>query len=366
MRHKSSITSLSWIPSEAVEGSMKVPFEAGMAHYDPPPPEQIESLKQLRDDDRFRFANVLEAWIETGAKGAITDYGYSGGGMMGSTTVKLGPLARTFEAIGLPTIQRKPQKGKGWVRFTQTTGGRTGVPAPRRVRRKPFIQWQAPLVWTTLTLTLHADGHTEGSLEGCSRFPRHWVYDSDGALSHKSGLADFKDWYRKSFGRHTPWGDQDSRALVTAVESALERRLSEQVMRGGEKPQVRKLKAGTALVEQGETGNDVFLLLDGVLRVEHDGERLAEYGPGALLGERAHLEDGRRTSTLVAVTACRVASVKADQLQRGELQELAKGRRREEHRGAGRGGKRGGGEENPRSVRSAGGAQRGNGGSARK
>ena len=43
-----------------------------------------------------------------------------------------------------------------------------------------------------------------------------------GRLSHKSGLADFKDWYRKSFGRHTPWGDTDSAALVTAVETALE------------------------------------------------------------------------------------------------------------------------------------------------
>jgi hypothetical protein len=332
MRHKSSITSLSWIPSEAVEGSMKIPFEAGMAHYDPPPPERIEALERLRDEDRFRFANVLEAWIEADAKNNIKDFGYSGAAMMGSTTVKLGPLARTFEAIGLPTIQQKPQRGKSWVRFTQTTGGRTGVPAPRRVRRKPFIQWQAPLVWTTLTLTIYADGRAEGQMDGCSRFPRHWVYDEQGVLSHKSGLADFKDWYRKSFGKHTPWGDQDSKALVTAVESALERRLSEQVMRGGQKPRIGKLKAGQTLVHQGERGDEVFLLLDGVLRVEHDGERLAEYGPGALLGERAHLEGGKRTSTLVAVTPARVAAVKADQLQRGELHELAKGHRREQGR----------------------------------
>jgi CRP-like cAMP-binding protein len=64
--------------------------------------------------------------------------------------------------------------------------------------------------------------------------------------------------------------------------------------------------------------------------VEHDGERLAEYGPGALLGERAHLEDGARTSTLEAVTACRVAVVEADQLERADLQELSEGHRRED------------------------------------
>ncbi len=36
MRHESSITSLSWIPSEAIEGSMRLAFDAGLAHYDAP------------------------------------------------------------------------------------------------------------------------------------------------------------------------------------------------------------------------------------------------------------------------------------------------------------------------------------------
>jgi len=329
MRHDSSITSLSWIPSEAVQGSQRVAFDAGLAHYDKPPPDQLEDVEALRLADRFRFANILSAWVDVDKSGRIKDCGYSGGGLMGATTVKLGPLVRTFEAVGLPDIQRAPVKRATSVRFVQTAGGRTGVPAPRRVRRRPFVQWQAPLVWTTLSLTIHSDGRTEGTIDGASRFPRHWVYDERGSLAQKSGLADFKDWYRKSFGRHTPWGDQDSRALVTAVESALERRLSEQVMRGGEKPKIRRVKAGKTLVEQGEAGSEVFLVLDGVLRVEHDGERLAEYGPGALLGERAHLDGGLRTSTLVAVTPCRVASVQADQLDRAALKELSKGHRRE-------------------------------------
>jgi hypothetical protein len=313
VRHQSSIMSVSWIPSEAIEGSQRLAFDAGMAHYDPPPPEAIEDLEALRAEDRFRFANVLKAWVETDGAGRISDFGIDGGGLMGSTTVKLGPVARTFEAIGLPDIVQKPV---------------TGVPAPRRVRRRPFVQWQAPLVWTTLSLTLHADGRVEGAMTGHSRFPRHWIYGDDGRLTHKSGLADFKDWYRKSFGRHTPWGDTDSKALVTAVETALERSLSAQIMQGGSKPAIRRVKAGTTLVRQGETGSEVFLLLDGVLRVEEDGRRLAEYGPGALLGERAHLEGGRRTSTLVAVTPCRVAAVEAAELDREALHELSKDHRR--------------------------------------
>ena len=92
-------------------------------------------------------------------------------------------------------------------------------------------------------------------------------------------MADFKEWYRHAFGKHTPWGDQDSKALVTAVETALERQLSLTIMRGGAKPEIRNLKKGKYLVEQGDAGSDLFLLLDGVLSVTIDGEAVAEVGP---------------------------------------------------------------------------------------
>jgi hypothetical protein len=334
MRYESCVTSLSWIPSEAVTGGTRMAFDAGFTHYDEPPPGELGDIDALRASDRFRFANVLRAWIEVDGSGRITGSGYSGAGLMGSTTVRLGALSHRFQPVQLPDLRRDPEHGEGWVRFSQTVGGRTGLPAPRRVRRRPFVQWQAPLVWTTLSLTLHADGTAESAMTGASPFPRHWVYDAEGALARKSGLTDFSDWYRKSFGRHSPWGDEDSAALVTAVETALERTLSAQLMHGAAKPKISRLAAGDVLVRQGEHGADIYLVLDGVIRVEHDGERLAEYGPGAMLGERAHLEGGARTSTLVAVTACRVAAVDAGQLDRSALEELSGGHRREKRRGA--------------------------------
>jgi CRP-like cAMP-binding protein len=112
------------------------------------------------------------------------------------------------------------------------------------------------------------------------------------------------------------------------VETALERELSGSLMGG--KPRLRKVKEGSALVEQGAEGDELFLLLDGVLRVEVDGERLAEIGPGALLGERAVLEGGRRTATLRAVTPCKVAVAAADSLGRDALHEVSRGHRRED------------------------------------
>jgi hypothetical protein len=305
-------------------------FDAGMTHYDQAPPDEIEDLEALRQDDRFRFANRLSASIQVNSKGEITGASYTGGGMIGSTRVKLGPVSHVFDAVALPDIKQKPVYGPGWVRFTQTAGGRTGMPAPRRVRRAPFVQWNGPLAWTTLSLTMYANGESQGALVGASRFPRHWVYDADNRLSAKSGLIDFTDWYRKAFGKQTPWGSQDSDAFVTTVETALERNLSHKLMAGAAKPKIKKVKAGTVLVAQGTPGSDVFLILDGVLRVEVDGVRIAEYGPGAMLGERAHLEGGSRTSTLVAVTDCRVASVPAASLDRSSLQELSSGHRRED------------------------------------
>jgi hypothetical protein len=330
MRYESSITSLSWIPSEAVIGTTRMAFDSGITHYDEPPPGELTDIAALQAADRFRFANVLRVWIEVGDDGQVLAAGYSGGGLMGSTLVKLGALRHRFQAVQLPDLQREPVHRPGSVTFSQTVGGRAGVPAPRRVSHKPFVQWQAPLVWSTLELTLHADGRAESAMTGASPFPRHWIYGADGQLTGKSGLTDYKDWFAKSFGKHTPWGDEDSPALVTAVETALERALSVQLMHGSAKPEIRHLQAGQTLVRQGDPGTDVFLVLDGVIRVDRDGEQLAEYGPGAIQGERAHLEGGRRTSTLVATTACRIASVPASQFDVAALADLASGHRRED------------------------------------
>jgi hypothetical protein len=338
MRYESTVTSLSWIPSEAVTGGTKAIFEGGFAHYDEPPPGELgapgspDSLPELQRGDRFRFANVLSAWIETDDRGAIVSAGYGGdsGGLMGSSSVKVGPARRTFRAVQLADLRRDPEHGDGFVRFTQTVGGRTGAPMPRRVAHPPFVQWQAPTVWSTLTLTLDASGRAEIGVPGASRFPRHWVYDASGRLARKSGLTDFSEWYRKSFGKHTPWGDEDSSALIVAVETALERDLSVRLMHGTVKPKITLYPAAATLVRQGTPGTDVFLVLDGVVRVERNGEPLAEYGPGAMLGERAHLESGTRTASLVAVTPCKVASVDAAALERSALAELSGQHRREE------------------------------------
>jgi len=330
MRIESSVTSISWIPSEAVEGLPKLPFTFGVAHYDDPPPDRVDQIETMHRADLFREANELKAWVEVeGDK--IVDYGHAGRGRIGLTRLKLGPKEIAVPAVAMPTLQNT-EVGDRWVRFTQTAGGRTGMPAPRGVRGKPYFQINSAIAWTTLALTIHADGASESELAGASTFPRHWIYDSDGALVQKSGVIDFDKWYREAHEQNTPWGSEDSPAVVTAVETALERDLSLEIMRSEDKRSADRFSPGDLIVEQGETGvssNIVYLVLDGVLEVVVDGEVVGELGPGAIVGERAQLENGARTASLRAKTAGKVIGVPGEELNREALEQIAAGRSRD-------------------------------------
>jgi len=328
-RFESSVTSISWIPSEAITGPSKIPFELGVTHYDETPPDHLENLEELRTSDRFREANELRAFVEVD-NGRIVGYGHLGQGHIGATTVRVGPAAVRFAAVQLPDLQPDPEVGDASVRFVQTVGGRMGLPTPRPVPHKPFVQLWPSIAWTTLALTINADGSSSHELVGASPFPRHWIYDRDGKLVEKTGVVDFAKWAHDAFGERTPWGAQDSPAIVTAVETELERSLHSGVMRGSAKPQIRSTKEGDTLVKQGETGTEVFLILDGMFVVEVDGNAIAEVGPGAIVGERASLLNGTRTATLWARTPGRVASVPADALDHDALASLGATRRREE------------------------------------
>jgi hypothetical protein len=330
MRYESSTTSVSWIPSEAIPGMMRLPFDLGPVHYDDPPGDILPDIPTLARSGAVRFINELRAWVEV-ENGLIVGHGHSGRGWIGKTKLGFGSRKILFSAIGMPDLRSEPEAGKLSVRFVQTSGGRVAMPLPRKLNRPPFVQVVPPLVWTTLELTINADGSSKPDVIGASPFPRHWIYDSTGRLAQKVAVTDFKSWSGDIFGERTPWGAEDSPAFVTEVETALERELSQTIMRGGAKPTIRRLKQGEALVEQGETGDELFLLLDGVLSVDVDGKALAEVGPGAILGERALLEGGKRTATLRALTPARVAVANADQISPDALAELATGHRREEN-----------------------------------
>ena len=329
MRFESTVTSISWIPSEAISGPMRLPMDMGVGHYDQPPPDVVTdaTLDELHRQDRFRFANRLAAWIEV-EDGEIIDAGYSGRALVGSTTAGIGLAKITFPGVGFPVLRDDPVIEGGTARFVQTAGGRTGAPLPRRIDRPPYVRVSGPPAWTTLALEISADGTATFEVTGASPFPRHWIYDEAGSLAAKSGTVDWATWTREHDEDRSPWNDVDREAMMSEVESEIERELSHSVMKA--KPDIRTFAKGQELTVQGETGSDLFLVLDGLMEVDVDGETVAEIGPGAIVGERALIEGGKRTSTVRAITPVKVAAVSAAALELDALTEVAAGHRREE------------------------------------
>jgi hypothetical protein len=170
MRIESSVTSISWIPSAAIAGVTRLPFELGVTRYDDPPPDEWKDLDSVVGPEGARFANDLRAWIDV-EDGRIVRYGQGGAGRVSDTLVRFGGIRVLVQALGYPDLKPEPVVGEDFVRFTQTAGGRPGVPAPRLVKDAPFVKSEGPAVWTTLALTLYADGSTGHELVGASSFP---------------------------------------------------------------------------------------------------------------------------------------------------------------------------------------------------
>ena len=323
MRIQSSVTAVSWVPADVVEGGQRLHFHVGAAQYDDPPPVHLDDLAALLAAGRVRLANRLEGYLEVD-DGRVVAAGQSGGGSVGAAREAAGAAQVGFATVPLPDLRPEPEQGDGWVRFTQTAGGLLSVGMPYRQGPGDVTRLAAPAAWTTLTLTLHADGRSDLELAGASPFPRHWVYDHHGRLVATSGVVDFTGWQADAWDPFTPWGGRDAPVRATAVETALERELSQVIVDAA--PHWIRLRKGATLVNQGDPGHELYLLFDGVLAVEIDGATVTELGPGAVVGEVALLEGGRRTATLRAVTACRVAAVPGDRIDRAALAELARTR----------------------------------------
>ena len=99
-------------------------------------------------------------------------------------------------------------------------------------------------------------------------------------------------------------------------------------MRGGHTHEVRRILRATCSRCRVTRATSCSWCSTGWWPSSTTAQVLGEVGPGAVLGERALLEGGERTSTLRAVTPVRVAAAQGSAVDLDRLRELS-----ERHRG---------------------------------
>ena len=66
------------------------------------------------------------------------------------------------------------------------------------------------------------------------------------------------------------------------------------------------MTTGTMLADQGQTGREAFVVLDGTVAVKRNGRKVASLGPGSIVGELSLLDHGPRTATVTCETECSI------------------------------------------------------------
>ncbi|CAB4881126.1 unannotated protein [freshwater metagenome] len=64
------------------------------------------------------------------------------------------------------------------------------------------------------------------------------------------------------------------------------------------------MPAGSMIVDQGQTGREAFIVLEGTVTVKRNGKKVATLGAGTVVGELSLLDHGPRTATVTCETDC--------------------------------------------------------------
>lgn len=75
----------------------------------------------------------------------------------------------------------------------------------------------------------------------------------------------------------------------------------EKIARAGDEV---RMPAGSLLTDQGQTGREAFVVLDGTVKVSRNGKKIANLGKGTVVGELSLLDHGPRTATVTCETDC--------------------------------------------------------------
>lgn len=66
---------------------------------------------------------------------------------------------------------------------------------------------------------------------------------------------------------------------------------------------------GKTIIREGGSANAFYAIEEGTVKVERDGEHLADLGPGDVFGEQALLEKSERSATVTATSSVRLIRI---------------------------------------------------------
>jgi CRP/FNR family cyclic AMP-dependent transcriptional regulator len=73
---------------------------------------------------------------------------------------------------------------------------------------------------------------------------------------------------------------------------------------------------GKEIVKEGGFSNHFYAIQDGTVKVERDGQHLADLGPGDVFGEQGLLEKQGRSATVIATSPVRLIKIEHWELSR--------------------------------------------------
>jgi CRP-like cAMP-binding protein len=73
---------------------------------------------------------------------------------------------------------------------------------------------------------------------------------------------------------------------------------------------------GKTIIREGGYSNDFYIIEDGTVKVEREGEHLADLGPGDVFGEQGLLEKQERSATVTATSPVRLIKIEHWELSR--------------------------------------------------
>jgi len=71
----------------------------------------------------------------------------------------------------------------------------------------------------------------------------------------------------------------------------------------------RHVQAGATICEEGEPGDEMYVILEGEVEIRVGSHLLATIGPGEIVGEMALIDTAARSASAVAKSDCRLAPV---------------------------------------------------------